>query len=68
MAVYSYWAQTKEIDLVDPDDQMLLGAILACLTVRKAAKLAYSKKFIGLIAPDIIEYIIEAFKEIALKY
>ena len=51
-----------------PDERILIGAVLACLTVRKAAKLAYSKKYIGLMATDIIEDIIAAFKEIDNRY
>lgn len=59
--VYSYWAKEKGFD---KEGNLLLGGLLACLTVRKASKKAFGKKFIGLTAPDVIDHIIEAFLEI----
>ena len=64
LSVYSYWAKIKEIELCDENERLLLGAILACLILRKAAKKAFDRKFIGLTAPDIIEEIIPTFLEL----
>ena len=64
LIVYSYWAKTKEIEYCDESEKILLGATLACLTLRKAAKKAFDKKFIGLTAPDIIDEIITTFLEL----
>ena len=67
LMVYSYWANEIVIDNISDDEKLLLGGVLACVILRKAAKKSFEKKFIGLTAPDIIEYIIEAFLEIYKK-
>lgn len=64
LIVYSYWAKMKEFELGNENGNLLLGGALACLTLRRAAKKAFQKKFIGLTAPDIINEIIESFLEL----
>lgn len=64
LIVYSYWAKIKEIELYEENERLLLGATLACLILRKAAKKAFEKKFIGLTAPDIIDEIIPTFLDV----
>lgn len=59
--LYSYWATIKtDLDL-DPNQKILSGAVLGSIVVRKAAKKAFKKKFIGVTAPDIIDNLCESF-------
>jgi NAD(P)H-hydrate repair Nnr-like enzyme with NAD(P)H-hydrate dehydratase domain len=64
LIVYCYWAKLKELDFSSQNENLLLGAVLACFTLRKAGQKAFEKKFIGLTAPDIIDEIIQSFLEL----
>lgn len=66
LGVAAFWAASKPAD-PNPEPDALPPNVLACVlssvVVKRAAQLAFKKKFRGTTTPDILEFIADAFEK-----